>query len=181
VLSQRPPATCQLLAAIAISSVIMPIIFKDESNNLVRSVKLNSMPKTMDVQVDGTILFNIGFVASVSYGLSGNYQFLHTVNNFIYLYAFGDRISTINISGLAAIKTCGEQPNKKIQSIYDFYLANRVGKKKEALKIVVGGDAGEVSLRFFGYLTGMTLDIKNSEPYGSIGFWNMRFEAVILG
>lgn len=176
-LSQRPPATCQLLAAIAISSVIMPIIFNDQSNNLVRSVKLQSMPRTLGVRVDGTLLFDIGFVASVSYGLSGNYQFLHTVNNFIYLYAFGDRISTINISGLAAIKSCGPQPNKKIQEIYDFYLTNRVGKKKNAMRIVVSGDA---SLRFFGYLTGMTLDIKSSEPYGSIGFWNMRFEAVIL-
>ena len=158
----------------------MTTLMTNQANNVI-SFKLKDFPKTMSLKVDGTDLHTISLVTGVSYGLSGNYQFLHTVNNFIYLYAFGDRISTINITGLAALKTCAENP-KTIAKIYDFYKANRVAKKKNAMRIVVNGrGGGEMNLRFFGYLTGMTLDIKNTESLGNIAFWNMRFEAVILG
>lgn len=135
-------------------------------------------PQFLDISVGGTKLYEKGLITGVSAALTGNYQFLHTVNNFIYLYAFGDRISTINISGLGFIKTCPGSDNAQIQKIYDFYKTNRVARRMSPLNIVISGDGGS-SFKFIGYLTGMNIDAKNAEALGTVGYWTMRFEAVI--
>lgn len=59
-----------------------------------------------------TLLFKISFdgeqiylpVTGFALEMGGNYQFLHTVSDFIYFYSFGDRISELNITGMAFIR-----------------------------------------------------------------------------
>jgi hypothetical protein len=138
--------------------------------------------KFLSVTVDNKDLITDAFVTGVSIALSGNYQFLHTVNNFIYLYAFGDRISSINITGMGFIRVCNGATNEKtkLQKMYDFYKTNRVAKKTKPLDIVLAGtNSATASFKFIGYLTGMNIDVKTVETSGTVGFWNMRFEAVI--
>lgn len=139
----------------------------------------------LSVSVANRNLLDNALVTGVSVALSGNYQFLHTVNNFIYFYAFGDRISTLNISGMGFIKPCAgaNNNNKKtqLQSIYDFYLTNRAAKSiTRPLDIVLAGTGGgTANFKFVGYLTGMTIDIKTVDSMGTVGFWNMRFEVAL--
>lgn len=135
-------------------------------------------PQFLSITVGGDNLYDHGIITGISCALTGNYQFLHTVNNFIYLYAFGDRISVLNITGIGFTQKCSGASDKvAINKIYDFYKNQRVAKRKNALGIVVTGT--EDVFKFKGYLTGMTIDVKNSEGLGTVGFWNMRFEAVI--
>lgn len=69
---------------------------------------------------DGLGLFSIYFgsgilgptklsfpVTGFALEVGGNYQFLHTVNDFIYFYSFGDRVGELNVTGMAFIrKSC---------------------------------------------------------------------------
>lgn len=136
--------------------------------------------KFLSIEVDGTDMYSNGLLTGVSVGLSGNYQFLHTVSNFIYLYAFGDRISVLNLTGMGFIKTCGGAQKTQLQKIYNFYKRNRVAKKTSPMNIVITGTGGgSGNFKFIGYLTGMNIDLKQSDPLGTVGFWNMKFEAVI--
>lgn len=134
----------------------------------------------LSIQVDGTNMYDNGLITGVSIALSGNYQFLHTVSNFIYLYAFGDRISVLNLTGMGFIRACTGTEKTQLQKIYDFYTSNRVSKKTPPMNIVISGSGeGVANFKFIGYLTGMNIDLKNSDPFGTVGFWNMKFEAVI--
>lgn len=36
--------------------------------------------------------------------VGGNYQFLHTLNDLVYFYSFGDRVGELNITGMAFIR-----------------------------------------------------------------------------
>jgi len=136
----------------------------------------------LSVSVAGENLYDKGLITGLSVALAGNYQFLHTVNNFIYLYAFGDRISTLNITGLGFVKPCQSAQFTQVQNIYQFYKTNRVAQKTQPLNIVINStSAGDPAsaLKFIGYLTGMNIDLKNSDPTGTIGFWNMKFDVVM--
>jgi hypothetical protein len=61
---------------------------------------------------DDSVLFRIKLdgrqiwlpVTGFALEMGGNYQFLHTVSDFIYFYAFGDRIGELNVTGMAFIK-----------------------------------------------------------------------------
>lgn len=54
------------------------------------------------IKLDGTQIWLP--VTGFALELGGNYQFLHTVSDFIYFYAFGDRIGELNVTGMAFIK-----------------------------------------------------------------------------
>lgn len=55
------------------------------------------------------LLFKINFdgydvylpVTGFALEMGGNYQFLHTVSDFIYFYSFGDRVSELTVTGMA--------------------------------------------------------------------------------
>lgn len=133
----------------------------------------------LSLTAGGTDLLTQAIVTNVSFGLSGNYQFLHTIDNFLYLYAFGDRISIISVSGLSAVTPCFNARKIEIQKTYSYYLQNRVAKKTEPLDIVLQGEGGpSLQFKFKGYLTGATIDVKNTDPSGTVAPWQLKFEAV---
>lgn len=137
-------------------------------------------PRFLSVTADGVELLDQAIVTNVSIGLSGNYQFLHTIDNFLYLYAFGDRISVITVSGLSAVMPCGNAKKIDIQETYNYYLSRRVAKKTEPLAIVIQGKNGaNAQFKFKGYLTSATIDIKNTDPSGTVAPWVLKFEAII--
>ena len=61
---------------------------------------------------DDSLLFRISFdgeqiylpVTGFALEMGGNYQFLHTVSDFIYFYSFGDRIGELSVTGMAFIR-----------------------------------------------------------------------------
>lgn len=122
-----------------------------------------------------------GILTGIEIEMSGNYQFQHTVNNFIYFYAFGDRMGAINVTGIGFVKTCSENENPKkgeLLSMYDYYMENRAAASgnKSASMTISSQSGGSKTLR--GFLTGMRMDIKASETMGTVGYWSFRFEVV---
>jgi len=101
---------------------------------------------------------------------SGNYQFLNTVNNFIYVYSFGDRISEMVVSGVGFVKTCGAD-DLKLCNAFDFYNNNKISKGKQ-LSVTIG-DCPDA---FYACLTGMRVELQ--DPMTMIGQWSLRLNIV---
>ena len=119
-----------------------------------------------------------GIMTGASIEMSGNYQFLHTVNNFIYFYAFGDRIGVITLTGIGFVKPCPDTKKGALLKLYDYYTDNRAavsGNRSMSLTISTG-DSGTKTFR--GFLTGMRMDIKSTDAIGTVGYWTFRFEVV---
>ena len=103
---------------------------------------------------------------------NGNFQFLHTLNETIYVYVFGDRIGELRVSGMCFANPCtfgrgAISGNTGMKQIIDVYQANRLAK--------LGGPVltsfGETPYR--GFLTGMTMEI--ADPERALGQWAFRF------
>ena len=118
-----------------------------------------------------------GIMTGASIEMSGNYQFLHTVNNFIYFYAFGDRIGVITLTGIGFVKPCPDTTKGALLELYEYYIANRASKsdgKAQSLTIATAGN----TKTFIGFLTGMRMDIKSTDSIGTVGYWTFRFEVI---
>lgn len=89
-----------------------------------------------------------------------NYQFLHTLGNKIFVYAFGDRIGRIAIGGLAFFQKCDGDGGGQtgIESMLRYYRANKLSVRQEPILITVGR---ETTLQ--GFLTDSSADIANPE------------------
>ena len=127
------------------------------------------------IKVDGNEINAI--ITGMSLEMSGNYQFLHTVNDFIYFYAFGDRVGQLSISGIGFVKPCGENTKRPpILSLYDYYMTNRASKRGgKAFAITLADNSGPRT--FHGFLTGVRLDV-NDGTIGTVGYWTLRFDVI---
>lgn len=127
--------------------------------------------------IDNTDFAKDYFLSGISLELSGNYQFLHTVNDFVYFYAFGDRVGTLTVTGIGFLNTCpGSAGTPPILGIYDFYLEKRTAVRGgKALEIVLSSQGKQIAL--WGFLTGVKFDISDSE-FGAIGYWTLRLEVL---
>lgn len=104
--------------------------------------------------------------AAISNG--GNLQFLHTLNQTIYVYVFGDRIGELRVSGLAFAEPCNTT-GTGMQLIYKVYKNNRVAKKGGPVKVHFGNN---LPLRAF--LVGMSLEV--ADPETNLGQWSFLFK-----
>lgn len=104
--------------------------------------------------------------------LNGNYQFLHTVNDFIYVYAFGDRVGELTVSGFGFVKPCPGADSAKICNVYDFYQKNRI-KENGKMSVTIGDCSNST---FWAFLTGMRLELQ--DPQTLVGQWSLRFNIV---
>lgn len=117
-------------------------------------------------------------VTGVSLEMTGNYQFLHTVNDFVYFYAFGDRVGTLNISGVSFIKSCPQntKTGSRFLTTYKYYLRNRAAVRGgKAVTVTLATPDDQVT--FYGFLVGMRIDAADS-ALGPIGHWTMRFDVL---
>ncbi len=98
---------------------------------------------------------------------NGNYQFLHTLNETIYAYVFGDRIGELRISGVCFAHPCDGQPSG-MKQIIDNYRAKRIAKTGGPVLV----SFGEVDYK--GFLVGMNLDVVDAEM--NLGQWTFSFK-----
>jgi hypothetical protein len=100
---------------------------------------------------------------------SGNYQFLHTIGETIYVYIFGDKIGELRVSGVAFMQSCGRSgaQGTGMQQV----LLEYERSKLSALASPVFVNFGDVPFR--GFLTGMQLEVADAET--NIGQWAFRF------
>jgi hypothetical protein len=80
-------------------------------------------------------------ITRITMAMSGNFQFLHTIGNDVYVYAFGDRVGQVTISGLSMTASCDNEDSDKqhgIEKVYEWYTKNRVAKRKSPIEITIG-------------------------------------------
>lgn len=112
----------------------------------------------------GVVAFTIDFedgrqgtyiVTEVAVRQGVNVQFLHTLDDAIYIYVFGDRIGDIMISGIAFIEVCGpDSGGSGVKNAMEYYAKNRASQRSGPVLVKFGdGDP------FKSYLidSGMTL------------------------
>lgn len=81
-----------------------------------------------------------------------NLQFLHTLGQQIFIYVFGDRMGTINLSGLAFPCVCdGDEMGAEQMLLW--YKSNRASVRSNPLRVVVGRQVIE------GFVTSFTEDV----------------------
>lgn len=97
---------------------------------------------------------------------NGNYQFLHTLNETIYAYVFGDRIGELRVGGIAFAHPCGGEESG-MKQVIDNYRANRIAELGGPVQV----SFGETDYR--GFLVGMNIDIADAER--NLGQWAFRF------
>jgi hypothetical protein len=90
----------------------------------------------------------------------GNYQFLHTLKNFIYVYVFGERIADLMVGGLSFPERCpGGGGPTGFELVYQYYLEKRISTLGAPITVAIG-----TSLSFSAWLvahSGNLIDPQN--------------------
>jgi hypothetical protein len=133
----------------------------------------SSTAGTFNVTIDGE---KIGFpTTGFVLEMQGNFQFLHSLDQFIYYYNFGDRIGELTVSGMGFVGgSCGTSENSgDVCGIYNLYLSKRQSVSRRAM--AVGNDKCGT---FWAFLTGMRLEMSQHASGVPLGQWSMRFHVI---
>jgi len=112
-------------------------------------------------------------VTSITIAESTNYQFMNTLNSYVYLYTFGDKISELDVTGVMFLN--GECDGKSgFFSAYDFYDNNKVSKGVTAeVTLSTMGSVGSLAYTYSPcFLTNMTISI--TDPSTMIGNFSFK-------
>lgn len=106
---------------------------------------------------------------------NGNFQFLHTLNDQIFIYVFGDRISEVILTGLSfgtyAGSGAGCAPSQPgTMDVFPFYQQNRLSVRGAPLLIRMGRNGV-----FRGFLSGMNFNVL--DPETMLGQFSFRFHS----
>ena len=108
-------------------------------------------------------------ITRVTVSQQGNYQFLHTLGNDVYIYVFGDRIGEVTIARLSVPVDCVKEGTSKIgaELLFDWYKENRVAVRASPVTITIG-----VSTVIKGFVTALSMD--TTDPATGIFQWTMQ-------
>jgi hypothetical protein len=101
-------------------------------------------------------------IVGVGFGQDANVQFMHALGKKVYVYAFGERMGTLEINGVAFYRPCSGL-SSSILEVLEFYKANSVSNRKTPLSVTIGGEG----------LTGFVKGVRTtfSDPTsGVVGF-----------
>ncbi len=151
----------------------MPAFFAHKRGTVVRVASLDQQAggarpfriimTDMDMSAPDTraIVTQVGIVEN------GNFQFLHTLNETIYAYVFGDRIGELRVSGICFAHSCDDRPSG-MKQIVDNYRAKRLSKSGGPVQVSIG------DINYKAALVGMNLDVLDAET--SLGQWTFSFK-----
>ena len=114
--------------------------------------------------------FTPSFVAVTSVGFSQDSatQFMQSLKRVVYVYTFGERMGTIEVSGVVFLRPCTTNPfalaNTGVDEIFDFYKEFTVSNRSEPVAITLGRGN-----RMQGFLRGLRSTFQRPES-GMIGF-----------
>jgi hypothetical protein len=133
-------------------------VVTDARTSGVFSIKIANAPITLPVT---------GFALD----MATNQQFLHTLNDFIYVHVFGDRIGELTVSGLCFMgETCGS-PELSVRRAVQLYNRYRLSREKKGYQVALS-DAGT----FWGFLTGARID--SVRPDLMMAQWSLRLNVI---
>jgi len=103
---------------------------------------------------------------------NGNFQFLHTINDQIFVYIFGDRISELHVSGVAFGAPCVDDfgaGGNGVKSILDIYDKEKISVTGKPRVVSLGG------VEFQSFLTGSSVDVADAETL--LGQFSFKFHS----
>lgn len=117
-------------------------------------------------------------VTRLMLGQQSNVQFLHALGSLIYIYAFGEKMGTIGLSGLSfgcgctteSDITAPPQSGPGAESMLKWYNENRVSKREDPVRITIGSTAIE------GFVVGITEDVVDTP--NQIVQWNLTLASL---
>lgn len=86
----------------------------------------------------------------------GNYQFVHTLADRVFVYVFGDRISELLISGIAFGNPCDGDGRSGVEHALQAYQKHKLSLTGRPVVVALG------SFRFQSFLTGMKMEMADS-------------------
>ena len=89
-------------------------------------------------------------VLSMGFGQGANVQFMHTLKNAIYIYAFGERLGSVKVQGLLVFRSC-DGGSAGLPKLLEYYKANTVSLNGEPVSISLSTEVLK------GFLTGISL------------------------
>lgn len=154
----------------------MPVVFSSNTGRVTQitdkvaagCLSLASVEKDtgqqLSFQVHKTIITRLGVSSA------GNFQFLHTIGNDVYIYVFGDRMGSITLSGLSFEQNCAtlfnlndelapsdvREEGHGFELLYNWYKQNRVAVRQKPISVTVGRNT-----TFQGFVTGLTGDVQD--------------------
>lgn len=143
----------------------MPVVFTSNTG------RVTSVPDAVaagaislaKVEGSGGITYNTHNTIITRVGLSaaGNYQFLHTIGNDVYLYVFGDRMGQVVIHGLSFAQQCvngsDTGTDHGFERLFKWYKENRVAVRKDPVTVTIGA-----STAFKGFITALNGDVQDA-------------------
>lgn len=109
--------------------------------------------------------------------LHTNHQFLHALDEFTYVFPFGDRVGELTLTGITFLGggECSAGSGDGICGIYNYYMTNRLSQKagRTPALITIGG----CSPPLLGFLTGLRME--TVRPELPIVQWVLRFNVLI--
>lgn len=147
----------------------MSSVFKSV-DSAVHMVRMPDTPAHIfQIKTDNSLF--VAPVTGFALEMQGNYQFLHTVNEFIYLYTFGDRICDLILTGVCFTEIC-PGANGNVTDVFQFYKDKRIAVYNKPV---------EVQLGTLGTFTSFLVGAKLEQPKADNGIvqWVMRFNSLM--
>lgn len=147
----------------------------------------NSIPGTvvafeMDRVIPGTIAISDPLfpseiptsvmISSMAWAQATNQQFQSSLDGAVYIYVFGDRMGTVQITGFTFVTLC-DADEDGLTLVSDFYNSNRAAARSTPIQITIGSDT------ISGFLTGMNVTAMGSGEEGSGMALMNRFELMV--
>jgi hypothetical protein len=102
---------------------------------------------------------------------AGNYQFMHTLVDLVYVYSFGERIGQLRANGIAFARLCNG--SQGLGTVLAYYEANRLENQPDPISIAIGtGTDG----RFRGFLTEINVDV--TRPESMLAQFGLQFHSL---
>lgn len=150
----------------------MPLFFSHARGSVKRVEGPWQGAPNLRIRVQGmqdNITRDHAIITQVGVTQNGNFQFVHTLNDQIFVYVFGDRISEVRISGIAFGHPCDGQDSNGLEDILQGYEEKKLSATGRPVTVLVG------SKRFQSFLTGVSLEVV--DPELQLGQFTYRFHS----
>ncbi len=128
----------------------MPAIFSNSPGTLVAFFEKPGVPFRMEGWNGGGSMKAIITTAGLS--AQSNVQFIHTLRDLIYVYVFGERAATLNVSGMIFGGDCNGSGNSGLESVFSYYNSYRISNSGRQVAVQFGTSSVG---RFNAFLVGM--------------------------
>lgn len=139
----------------------MPLVFQTRPGQVVKlddpALACNTSFLSVGSARDGSAISfdtQTSIVTRFTVSQQVNLQFLHSLGSLIHIYVFGDRMGSVNLSGLSFACACPDDGESMgAEQMLLWYKSNRASKKADPCRVTVGQTVIE------GFVTGFTEDV----------------------